>query len=444
MLVFRIAVVYIIFRYIHSIFDVHEYAEWLTALLHTHMSDMKGKRSRWIQEGVNLAAYASYLAAVCLVDSLFTVVPVKFLADTIFLYLLTQIYYGKQGKKLLAASLIQGMNLFCETLAVYMLYDCKVDGEYGKEMYYAIFLFMYVFERAMEKFCVKNIKEDTSLKHWDLLIFLPVISVIMVFVLIISDTENRLTGLAVSGGIICLNLIAFYICDDLVGAYIKLKESALVTRQLESYSNQLNVVMKSEEKVRGLRHDLKHHMSEILMLADKNRVFEIADYVRNMQAELLTEGEHISSGNADIDSLVNLMLERAKRELEDVRCHVSVPQELDLSAFDWNIVLGNLMDNAIEAAKRSEDKLLHIKIQYQKGMLLIEIKNSYRGELVKAEDRYLSTKEYDSTDGSQVHGLGIRNVRKIVEKYDGNMEISNTDGIFKVRVLMYVSVKKDT
>ena len=162
-----------------------------------------------------------------------------------------------------------------------------------------------------------------------------------------------------------------------------------------------------------------------------------------MQADLLSEGEHISSGNAEIDSLVNLMLERAKRELGTVRCHVCVPQELDVSAFDWNIILGNLMDNAIEAAGKSEDKLLQIRIQYQKGMLLIDIRNSYSGRLVKSEDKYLSTKDYDRADASQVHGLGIKNVRRIVEKYDGNMEISDEDGMFAVRILMYVSLKKE-
>ncbi|MDE6220864.1 MAG: ATP-binding protein [Lachnospiraceae bacterium] len=418
MVVFHIAVLYIIFRYIHSFFDTVQ-----------------------VKKGRNLLAYFFYLIAVCLTDMLPAAKPAKFLADTVLLYLLIQLYHGKQGKKLLAASLIQGMNLLCEALAVYILYDCKVDGEYGCEMYYILFLFMYVCERVMEKFCIKNIKEDTSLRHWDLLIFLPLISVITVFVLIASDTENRYAGSAVSAGMICLNLIVFYICDELIGAYIKVKESAIVSRQLESYSNQLEVVMKSEEKVRGLRHDLKHHLSVLLMMADKGRTCEIVDYVQNMQVDLLSEGEYISSGNTDIDSLMNLMLKRAKRELGTVQCRVCVPQELEISAFDWNIILGNLMDNAIDAARQSEDKLLHIKLHYQKGMLFIDIKNSYSGERIKTEDRYLSTKDYDRTDESQVHGLGIRNVRRIVEKYNGSMEICDEDGIFEVRILMYVSVK---
>ena len=68
----------------------------------------------------------------------------------------------------------------------------------------------------------------------------------------------------------------------------------------------------------------------------------------------------------------------------------------------WNIILGNLMDNAIDAARQSEDKLLQLKIHYRQGMLFIEIRNSFSGELLKTQEQYLSTKDHDRTDGSQV------------------------------------------
>ena len=265
----------------------------------------------------------------------------------------------------------------------------------------------------------------------------------MVFVMIVFDLHNRYIGSAVSASIICLNLIVFYICDELMGAYVKLKESALAARQLEGYSNQLNVVMRSEERVRGLQHDLKHHLYEIQMMADREKTEEIKDYVRHMQEDLQGDGAYISSGNQDIDSLVNLLLERARRELRTVRCHVCVPQKLDIAAFDWNIILGNLMDNAIEAAKNSADKYLQVTIRYGKGMLYIAIKNTFSGELVKAGEHYLSTKVCAGTEDAPLHGLGLRNVRRIVDKYDGSMELGDKEGIFTVRILMYVTVSDE-
>lgn len=420
MVLLNIAVLYIIYRYMHCFFDTAQ-----------------------VKKIKELTAYGLYFIMGCLTDQITGMLVIRFVVRVVLLILLVQIYTGKQGKKLLAVFLVQGMNLFCEASAVYILYDCRVDGEYGIEMAYIIFLFMYVCERVIEKFGIKNLREDTSLRHWDLLIFLPVISVVVLFVLITSDIGSQYVGASVSVGMILLNLVVFYICDEMVGAYIRLEEGAFVEQQLESYSNQINVIMRSEETVRGLRHDLKNHLSEILMMAEGNRTREIRDYVRNMQQDMTNEKEHVSSGNADIDSLLNLKLEQAKSELGNVRCRVSVPHELDIPAFDWNIILGNLLDNAIRAAKESEEKLLQIRIAYQRGMLLIRVRNSYSGGLVKTGDSYRSTKEYDRTDQTQLHGLGIRNVKRIVEKYQGNMEISDGDGMFDVRILMYVSVRKD-
>ena len=280
-------------------------------------------------------------------------------------------------------------------------------------------------------------RKDIALKHWDLLIFLPIVCVLLLLVLVVSETKSQYVVAIMGVGMILLNLIVFYICDEMVGAYTKLEESALVERQLESYSNQLEIVMKSEEKIRGLRHDLKHHLSEILMMAEGKRVEDIKSYIKNMQMYMTNEKEYVSSGNTDVDSLLNLMINRAGNDLGNFKCKVCVPQELDIQTFDWNIILGNLLDNAISAAKESDDKLLHINITYQRGILFINIKNSYNGVLIKTADKYISTKEYDKSDNSQVHGLGIKNVKKIVEKYNGSIEINDESGLFDVRLILY-------
>ena len=188
---------------------------------------------------------------------------------------------------------------------------------------------------------------------------------------------------------------------------------------------------------------LKNHLSQILLMAEGNRTQEIAVYVRMMQQEMTNEKEYVSSGNADVDSLMNLKLEQAKRELAHVRCRICVPRELHMQAFDWNIILGNLMDNAIRAAAQTEEQSLDIKIGYQRGVLLISIKNSYSGTLIRSGERYLSTKEENSTDGQQVHGLGMKNVKRIVQKYNGSMEVHDEGQIFVVRILMYVSIEKE-
>lgn len=418
MIILHIAILYIVYRYMRCFFD-----------------------SAQIRKNSESAAYGFYFLISCLFHAKCSEPVINFAASIVFVFLLTQIYPGKQGKKLIAAFLIQGMNILCETAAIYLVYDGGIGEARNTRVYYLMFLLMYVCERIIEKFGIRNMRDNIALKHWDLLIFLPIITVIVMFIMITADIQNRYVGVTVSVGMILLNLIVFYICDELVGAYTRLEEGAIVERQLESYSNQLDVIMKSEEKVRGLRHDLKHHLNELLLMAEADRAADIRDYVRDMQVYMTYEREYASSGNTDIDSLINLMLDKAKNELENVKCKVSVPQEIDIPSFDWNIILGNLLDNAISAAKESDDKFLQIKISYQRGILFISIKNSYSGTRMKAGDRYITTKSYDRTDRTQVHGMGIQNVKRIVEKYNGSIELSDENGIFDVKVLMYVSMK---
>ena len=100
MIGFQVAKLYLIYRYMHCFFEKKQ---------------MPRRRT--------LAAYGVYLAVVCCMDTL----PFPYLLNIVLLYLLAQCYHGRKGKKLFAAFLIQGMNLLCETLAVCLLYDGRVD-----------------------------------------------------------------------------------------------------------------------------------------------------------------------------------------------------------------------------------------------------------------------------------------------------------------------------
>ena len=71
-------------------------------------------------------------------------------------------------------------------------------------------------------------------------------------------------------------------------------------------------------------------------------------------------------------------------------------------------------------------------IYYEKGMLSMEIKNSFQHELDVEKNKLLSTKE------EKGHGIGLANVRKMVEKYQGFMDVSNANQIFTVRVILYL------
>ena len=99
----------------------------------------------------------------------------------------------------------------------------------------------------------------------------------------------------------------------------------------------------------------------------------------------------------------------------------------------WNIMM-NLLDNAIEASEQvvHKDKWINITLKKKKGMLIIKVENSMEKELIVKDGNYLSDKDNDS-----IHGLGIKSVKAIVEKYEGEAEWSNTEDKFTVIITFF-------
>ena len=98
---------------------------------------------------------------------------------------------------------------------------------------------------------------------------------------------------------------------------------------------------------------MKHHLNELTLLANKYDVAEIREYIGQMRSFMENPDELIASGNMEIDSVLNYMLQKAEKDLKTVDIKVMLPEKVQHS-FDVNVLLGNLLENAIEAAERTE------------------------------------------------------------------------------------------
>ena len=99
--------------------------------------------------------------------------------------------------------------------------------------------------------------------------------------------------------------------------------------------------------------------------------------------------------------------------------------------FDLNIVLGNLLNNAIEAIEKAERKYFFINIYFEKNILFIHIENTYDGNIIKEKETVMTTREE-----KQSHGLGLKSVSSILEKYDGDIIYDYNDIYFITDVML--------
>lgn len=383
------------------------------------------------------AVYFLFFSMTSFVHLMFRFPPANIITNLLIIYLITQVYEGKQKKKILIAFLVYGINMICDIIAVYSCNNYIVGRETNEITPYITVFLISICEFIIERFLVKNRKENFIPAYWSILIAIPIISIILLLILIMNNLNNRIILVSVGAGNLFMNLLIFYLYDVLVGAYLKLEESALFERQIASYSNQLNVMMHSEEKVRALRHDMRHHLNELSILANRHNDDEIIKYIQSMSMYLNNPYEFISSGNKDVDSLMNYMLNKAEHVLEIVNYEINVPKELEIRSFDLNVIIGNLLENAIDAAKCSQKRWLEVSLSYEQGMLFIRIRNSYDSVAKKQGDTYTTTKKE-----TKEHGIGLQNVKKVVDSYKGDMQISDKDNIFDVKIILYTLLMK--
>ncbi len=135
-----------------------------------------------------------------------------------------------------------------------------------------------------------------------------------------------------------------------------------------------------------------------------------------------------------MDSVLNFKLQQAIDKNIEIKLKMAIPNEIEIKSFDIAIILGNLIDNAIDAVcKLSEGRYIDIKIKYNSGRILIEISNPYNGEITKEKGNFVTTHKDKSN-----HGIGISNVKGVVKKYKGDMNIIFDNEKFSVYILMYV------
>lgn len=157
-------------------------------------------------------------------------------------------------------------------------------------------------------------------------------------------------------------------------------------------------------------------------------------YLQKLEEETLKSKIYVTTGNVAFDSILNYKVQQM--EDKDIECEltISIPKKLEITATDLTILFGNILDNAMEAVNQIRDqRRVRIDIKYDKGRLIFLVENRYIGNLLQDGQGYVTTKK-----DKEYHGIGLKNIHKIVEKYDGNVEVIAKDGLFTVRGIIFM------
>lgn len=213
-------------------------------------------------------------------------------------------------------------------------------------------------------------------------------------------------------------------------------------KKAEQYQVQAAVYQTLEQQysqAERLRHDLKNHVLALLGLWEEQAWEKLGDYLKRMEGSAQLGINEEVTGNRAVDALLCQKRKQAEEKGIEWECDVRIPKQCDINEFDLCVLLGNLLDNALEACERLQRKgkekeqgeqlFICVGAQAVKSCILLEVKNSMDAEERQAKG---SIKE----GNLRGHGIGLLNVGDVVRKYNGVMNTEIQDSMFDISVLV--------
>ena len=339
----------------------------------------------------------------------------------------------------LVSNIIYLILMISETI-VSLLTGYLVISVFGKNPGYS-FSLGYIFSKLIGFFAAlfienySNIKKgfELSTSYWLSILIISLSSLYIVVALVDSQIHTVKASIIISLLFLIIVLL-FYLYDALKSSAEMKIEKSILEQEKRYYDNQFWLMKSSVEKTASLKHDIANHIGAIGSLIRENEISRALNYINQLEKYAPFNSKIVESGNLVIDSILNYKLDYVKSIGVNTHLDIKVPSDLELESFDMVVILGNLLDNSVEALKKlKENRTIWVSIKYDRGVLIIQIQNNFDGKISVGAKGLITTK-----DDKDNHGLGLKNIESTLEKYNGLLEYSYTDNLFKAEVLMYL------
>lgn len=204
----------------------------------------------------------------------------------------------------------------------------------------------------------------------------------------------------------------------------------LVEMQEEQARRHLDEVRSIHSEMRGYKHDFHHHLQTLKGQLEAGEVDRAIAYIEQLDRNLQGVDTLLKTGNVTVDAILSAKIAQARAEGIAVTVQANLPRELTLSDLELSIVIGNLLDNAIEACRKAEgEKFLRLTLRIKGNMLYFYLLNSAGKKQTKIGSLFRTGK-------SGAHGFGLHRAEAIVRQHGGWVKYSSEDGAFTSEFLV--------
>lgn len=264
-------------------------------------------------------------------------------------------------------------------------------------------------------------------------------------IVVLYDRYPMLMLVVPAAMLLCLLSIRYGVklFQDMICLNRERNSRIVLERQIDSMQEHMAELERIYSGVRSVKHDMKNTVAIAMRLAAGDKPEEreeLQRYLEGLNGALEEQEPGFRTGNIVVDTLLNMKYHEILRNLPGLQLDVQelfFPTELSFSNYDIGVILGNALDNAIEACEKQagqgEGQFIRLHSFQRGNMFFLEVTNSFDGEVtVRGKAEF---PESDKADKG-LHGLGLANIKRIAEKYHGAVEWTTEDGRFTLSVML--------
>lgn len=365
---------------------------------------------------------------------------VSSLSALIVVFSLAHAYHVELKLKIIFSTLYAVLLTLVNYISTYILYDVETfnlnslpDMNNGQLMFSKIMLLSCILMFPvvqMIRLIAKRRSFPIHTRYYLLFLIVPVVSIIQGNVMSMYSEKNIYYFISIFG-LLLLNVLIVYIFDNIVEKFQLIHQNAQLQNQMDYQDANYEKTVHSFKNIKRIIHDTNQQFLYIEECIKRNELEQAREHIKVTLNKIEDAYHRVNTGNLVIDALVTntLNIGQANGIKIDTKLNLDM-QEIHIERYDLCVVLGNMLDNAIEASKKikiADDRYMLIKIHSNESALFLHVLNHMEKEAAPLHSQKANP---------EFHGLGLTNISRICEKYGGHMTIETKNKVFNNMVVL--------
>lgn len=285
----------------------------------------------------------------------------------------------------------------------------------------------------------KRIIEMMSIKDCLKFLVVPVFTITAVSAMLTSVFDDEYGGeytallSVIVFGMVGMNVVMLILVRDIYERERRIHENEIFRIQSKNRLEMYRAISENFDNQKRKTHEYKNQIACIESLLEKKQYSKLEEYVKKVYGSLNNGLDAINTNNIIVNAILNTKYQEADAKGIAFIFRVNDLSGLRVTDEDVVTILSNLLNNAIEACETCEDrKVIKFKFVKENDLIIIAAKNTFNYDIVYENGEIKSTK----TENEEEHGVGIKNILKIVEKYEGSYAIKDDNKEFYFSIII--------